>query len=492
MSRYNLDNASTGADIAVGWDRPLQTYFAVVVTNDPDNPALWIGTEFQQINDAQTIIDAIRPHTQPFDESSLSKLLHDDRNHDNHFHKTSTTTATLPTVQEAAPRPYPSNHTISDVHTLAQSWDTHAANAEASKIHPFYSPGHHELIHRIQQLRDDLSYHILVPGTQRQSFDNILKDHNRQTAAIHDLTRFPSRVKQCLQDFADMNQLTHSSQTPLMELPVYEKWHRNAQQLSELGQELMNDHIAFTPYFEEVSHSWKQVAQSIIAVDTALNNNTAFSFYAHLYLEPIDRTLPPSTHETQADNQYRDVCQIWHTHLNNAHTAKIHPYEFPGADNIIAAMYAIEDNQSLAENARLCVLEQTDRHAGDLHAKDRINEYLQKADQTLEQHTSHHNTVAKLKCLNVSVEDISSHGALKVTTAHVAHTGEEILKDEWKTFDHYLARSPQVKQELRDNVDRLNTTIGRTPAPNKEEKQHHLAEHESVDHKQVARRSIKF
>ena len=155
-------------------------------------------------------------------------------------------------------------------------------------------------------------------------------------------------------------------------------------------------------------------------------------------------------------------------------------------------MHAIEDNQSLAENARLCVLEQTDRHAGDLHAKNRINEYLQKADQTLEQHTSHHNTVAKLKCLNVSVDDISSHGALKVKTAHIAHTGEEILKDEWNTFSHYLSRSPHVKQELHDNVDRLNTAIDRTPSPNKEEKQHQLSEQESIDHQHIARRSVKY
>ena len=163
--------------------------------------------------------------------------------------------------------------------------------------------------HRIQQLRDDLSYHILVPGTQRQRFDNILKDHNRQTAAIHDLTRFPSRVQQCLQDFADMNQLTHSSKTPLTELPVYDKWHRNAQQLSELGQELINNQIAFTPYFEEVSNSWKQVAQSIIAVDTALNNNTAFRFTPTSILnqstEPSPRQhtkLKPTTNTATSAN----------------------------------------------------------------------------------------------------------------------------------------------------------------------------------------------
>ena len=76
-------------------------------------------------------------------------------------------------------------------------------------------------------------------------------------------------------------------------------------------------------------------------------------------------------------------------------------------------------------------------------------------------------------------------------TAHDAHTGEEILKDDWNTFDHYLARSPDIKQELRNKIDQLNTAIGRNETATKQQDRD-LSQRQTTDEHRSERRSIKF
>ena len=226
-------------------------------------------------------------------------------------------------------------------------------------------------------------------------------------------------------------------------------------------------------------------------LDNALNKHSSFEYYADLYLEPIARSASPTNDEAQADTQYRDVRQTWHTHLNNAHLANIHPYVFPGADQIIQTMKGMQENLELTVNARHCVREQIGTYDGDLHSKARIDTFLDRATKMLHQHDSHNHTVAKLECLNVSLDDISTYGLLKTHTANLAHTGEQILKDEWNTFDHYLERSPDVERELRNKIDQLNTTIDRKQTDTKEEKQE-LSQQQTIDEHRSVRRTIKF
>ncbi|CCW16951.1 hypothetical protein EBBID32_12900 [Sphingobium indicum BiD32] len=70
MSRYEpqaraeVVRAHGPLTIAVGWDAPLNTYFAAVHRNDDDvddehREILWIGTTYGEIAEPETVIDAI-------------------------------------------------------------------------------------------------------------------------------------------------------------------------------------------------------------------------------------------------------------------------------------------------------------------------------------------------------------------------------------------------------------------------------------------------
>lgn len=71
MSRHVLP-ALTGNEqykIVVGWDPPLNTFFAQVLYVDDDQAdehgeVLWIGASFNEIHNHETVIDAVRPYAE--------------------------------------------------------------------------------------------------------------------------------------------------------------------------------------------------------------------------------------------------------------------------------------------------------------------------------------------------------------------------------------------------------------------------------------------
>ena len=73
--------------IAVGWDAPLNTYFAAG-HRDNDNiddehrVILWIGTSYGEIADPKTVIDAIDPFADV--DADLAATLHADRRREGH------------------------------------------------------------------------------------------------------------------------------------------------------------------------------------------------------------------------------------------------------------------------------------------------------------------------------------------------------------------------------------------------------------------------
>ncbi|RIA46193.1 hypothetical protein DFR49_0726 [Hephaestia caeni] len=73
MSRYELDPLSEAVadhgalSIAIGWDAPLNTYFAMVLrdgddVDDEHRDLLWIGTRYGEIADPDAAIEALRPY----------------------------------------------------------------------------------------------------------------------------------------------------------------------------------------------------------------------------------------------------------------------------------------------------------------------------------------------------------------------------------------------------------------------------------------------
>jgi len=65
MSRYDLASKTAGIKIAVGWDRPLNTYFGIVTEDkdddDGDSVIVWVGTnngDIQLPEDLQAALSA--------------------------------------------------------------------------------------------------------------------------------------------------------------------------------------------------------------------------------------------------------------------------------------------------------------------------------------------------------------------------------------------------------------------------------------------------
>jgi hypothetical protein len=65
MSRYDLESKTAGIKIAVGWDRPLNTYFGIVTEDkhddDGDSVIVWLGSnngEIQQPEDLKPALSA--------------------------------------------------------------------------------------------------------------------------------------------------------------------------------------------------------------------------------------------------------------------------------------------------------------------------------------------------------------------------------------------------------------------------------------------------
>jgi hypothetical protein len=68
MSRHELTPLAgrEGVEIAIGWDPPLATYFAIVrfsddlAEGDGDPFLVWIGTSYAEISSASTVVEAAR------------------------------------------------------------------------------------------------------------------------------------------------------------------------------------------------------------------------------------------------------------------------------------------------------------------------------------------------------------------------------------------------------------------------------------------------
>lgn len=61
MSRHEIPLAG-GRELVVGWDPPLETYFAVLRTPEHAHPVLWVGTEPYELDDLAALGRALGRH----------------------------------------------------------------------------------------------------------------------------------------------------------------------------------------------------------------------------------------------------------------------------------------------------------------------------------------------------------------------------------------------------------------------------------------------
>ncbi|HEX7855009.1 MAG TPA: hypothetical protein VF503_15070 [Sphingobium sp.] len=72
MSRHDLQPKADKPDVVratVGWDRPLQTFFAQVFFRTEDEPdegeaLIWVGTDLAEILSAEAAIAIVAPHAE--------------------------------------------------------------------------------------------------------------------------------------------------------------------------------------------------------------------------------------------------------------------------------------------------------------------------------------------------------------------------------------------------------------------------------------------
>ena len=68
MSRHAVTSNNPALDIIVGWDPPLETFFAQVTRTDlsadtgEDQIVLWIGTASNEIEQAESLIGPLAPY----------------------------------------------------------------------------------------------------------------------------------------------------------------------------------------------------------------------------------------------------------------------------------------------------------------------------------------------------------------------------------------------------------------------------------------------
>jgi hypothetical protein len=88
MSRHQLQSKSGNHTIAVGWDKPLATFFAIVEHNSPaetdvfdddesDAPVLWIGISYLELKTPEDLVVPLAPYA--YLSAAMLQILRDDR-----------------------------------------------------------------------------------------------------------------------------------------------------------------------------------------------------------------------------------------------------------------------------------------------------------------------------------------------------------------------------------------------------------------------------
>ena len=67
MSRHELTPKQDGLVVAVGWDNPLQTFFAQVLReqeDDDDSILLWLGTATREYPTPDSLVAPLKPYAE--------------------------------------------------------------------------------------------------------------------------------------------------------------------------------------------------------------------------------------------------------------------------------------------------------------------------------------------------------------------------------------------------------------------------------------------
>ena len=73
MSNYDIQSWNSDLKVMLGWDPPLNTFFAHVIDTSKNEgeegrEVLWIGCTFNEIHDREKVVDAVTPYAEVSEE----------------------------------------------------------------------------------------------------------------------------------------------------------------------------------------------------------------------------------------------------------------------------------------------------------------------------------------------------------------------------------------------------------------------------------------
>ena len=375
---------------------------------------------------------------------------------------------------------------------LHRDWQAHVAEARAAHVHPFYMPGHEELIGRLQELRQDPAVEALPPA-ELGRIDSILDEDRRQARAVSHVQEYLAGVEDSRARLERLKDLADTFMLKLEEVHTYDEWHGNAQRLSATGRTILDDDKTYGPCLDHVPDAWQQVHDGIRDLDAALGHDAASLHHRQpeLYLEPVTRPLPDSQQARDADASYRRLRDQWHEHVALAEATKAHPYEVRDHAPLIDAMRELRNLPGLATNARQA-LDTLLHDYTHLHRdRQRIHAWLDEAGRALEEYQRFRDTVQTLSPLDVRLDDITGYGEWKEHALRLADAGEAILAAP-ERYGTHLDRRPGDAGSIRYSVQRLNDAIGRAEASIRHRRSQSLSDDEETSQRRSRSRGIKI
>src|SRR3954451_9231344 len=62
MSQHVMDSSREGMEILIGWDQPMNTFFAQVwAKRDDEEPVVWLGNAFDQVQEPEEMAEDLEP-----------------------------------------------------------------------------------------------------------------------------------------------------------------------------------------------------------------------------------------------------------------------------------------------------------------------------------------------------------------------------------------------------------------------------------------------
>ena len=380
---------------------------------------------------------------------------------------------------------------------LHRDWKAHIAAANAACVHPFYLPGHDDLVQRVRALRDDPRAGALSSNDHTQ-LDNILKHHEMNTKAGDQLRGYIDRLRPCLADLrylknvarvtnTDIKNLTSATNTDLNDVPDYPAWCRTAQRLVAGGQTILQDRNAYRACLDHIPDAWDTVRNAVRDLAHQLDPDSASVPHPHATIElaPLTRTPLGPAEEIEADAAYRTLRRQWHDHIDSAVSEDTHPYQLDGHAALLDRMAELRDQPLLPASAQKSLASVLEHHAHVRRAPDNIKAYFEEVDDTFD--TLRVIREGAQKRNHPDVERLAIRGGWTETASRLAEAGKAILSDQ-ERYKIALEENPVLIDRIRDAVYRLNTAFGeKQPSLEQQERHEAMRQTETIH----IRRSIK-